>query len=188
MPGHTEKGETAVYQNLHPPIHIIPRFESGHAQLAKQLGLVLGPLAHVSTDRSRRRIENFLVQVPEGWSQIGDTGVSEGEKNGTYFVDEKNRRRIRFGDMNNWYSAKAEVLCRYAIQEWMVSMDETLWYVRKIVGGEGSIHRYPHRYAHVVFEIRIRSNGFDVEARQTCEGWLDEHFPDWQNPLAYWDD
>ena len=177
-----------MYENLHPPIHIIPRFEKGHATLAKKLGFVLGPLAHVSTTRSGSRLENFLVQVPLSWSKIEDTGVSEGEKNGAYFADEKNRRRIRFGDMNIYFVAEAEVLCRYAVQNWFMGDGRWLWYVRKIVGGEGSIYRYPHHHAHVVFEVTVCGFNGDAEARSACKAWLAQYFPDWQNPLAYWDD
>lgn len=178
-----------MYENLHPPIYIIPRFEPGHLQLAKELGCVPGPLAHVSTTKSGYKIDNFLMQVPEGWNQIGDTGVSEGEKHGTYFVDEKNRRRIRFGDMNTNYGAEAEVLSRYAIQEWMTGPSETLWYVRKTIGGEGSIHRYPDHHAHTVFKAaKVQGHDSHSDAIRSCEAWLEEHFPDWKNPLAYWDD
>ena len=186
--GNTEQGETAVTFDLHPPIHIIAEFQQGHAPLAVQVGLKLGPLARVSTTRSQKRIRLFLVEVPRGWNEIQDT-TGPGEQDGTYLVDEQGRRRIRFGDINSHNRAEAEVLTRFGVQQWRLGFGEYQWtcYVRKTVGGEANIFRHPHHHAHVVFEHKVKRLDDLAIGMEHCRRWLEKHFPDWMNPLAYWD-
>ncbi len=183
-----ESEDTALQLHLSPPIFIIPEFQPRHQLTAEQMGLKFGPLARISKDRGCNEVKHFIVQAPEKWAEIQDT-TGYGERDGPYLVDELGRRRVRYSDLNNHNSARAEVLCRFAVQEWYLGCssagNEWLWYVRKTVGGEASIFRYPHKHAPVVFEKKVV--GFVDDGRDACLAWLKKNYPDWENPLAYWD-
>ncbi len=169
-------------QSLKPPIYVIPAFQTygNHVALAEKIGLVVGSLAREKQNGSP---EYFLVQVPRGWTDTHD-------EFGQYLVDEENRRRIRFGNLNRRWSPESELLTRFSIQEWWLG-DDWLVYVRKIVGGEDNVYHYGkcHHLAGTSIQLpaakhhsREGSPGF-----ASCEKWLGAEYPDWRNPLAYWD-
>lgn len=170
--------------DLERPIFIIPEFVKGHQSLAEKMGLKFGPPARIAKDSNGRDIPHLLVGAPKGWCEMCDsTGV--GELDGAYLADRQGRRRVMYGYQNsNYPSAQSEVIHRFAVQQWWLGDDNWLWYVRKIIGGEGNVFRHPHRCAHVVFETQIK--GFVDDGKDACLNWLEEHYPDWKNPMAYW--
>ena len=169
-------------------MHIIPRFvNERHQAFAEQLGVFVGPLAHTKRTRGGSELPCYLVQAPEGWTEMQDN-TGAGEQDGPYIIDERGRRRIRFSETNAWHGPWSEVLCRFAVQEWAPGPGSSFCYVRKIVGGENNIFRFRHG-AHSVFRTDLVA-AFDETARprHRCTEWLVEHYPDYQNPLAYWDE
>lgn len=169
--------------DLEPPIYILPAFSTlgiHHAELAKKLGLKIGPLAR---PRRGNNPEHFLVQVPDQWTETHD-------QFGQYLV-KNNCRRIRFGNLNSNFYSESELLTRFSMQEWWLGGDWMV-YVRKIVGGEDNIYQYGK--CHHIAETEIQLKPAVHHSREgspgfvSCEEWLKEHYPDWKNPLAYWDE
>jgi hypothetical protein len=175
------------------PIFIVPEFYcEEHRELAMSAGLTFGQYAREVPTRSGTSINAFLVSAPAGWREIVDN-AGTGERDGIYLVDAKGRRRVRHGDENTWHNPKAEMLTRFDIQEWFPGDGKGFHYVRKTMGGEDNIFRY-HYIARENVEQRVPfraeyvgvGNGGDAQLK--CKEWLEKHYPDWRNPLAYWDD
>ncbi|MDO8566977.1 MAG: hypothetical protein Q7R58_02395 [bacterium] len=173
---------------LKTPLFILPAFQKcgDHRRLAEELGLVIGPLAR---ERRGNGPEYFVVQVPDGWAEIYDYF-------GRYLVDTTNRRRIRFDNdgcdnVNQQFSTCAELLTRFRVQEWYLGNGWWMVYVRKIVGNEENIYCYTECNRLTETEIRVTDGVHHGQERShgvvRCEEWLQKHYPDWRNPLAYWD-
>ena len=147
--------------------------------MAETLGLVIGQLAR---EGHKDEPKYFLMQVPNGWTETHD-------EFGQYLVDTAHRRRIRFGNINRRFNTNAELLTRFCVQEWWLV---TSWivYVRKIVGRETNVYRYAECNHIAETEILIANSAHRGKERSPgfvhCEKWLQKHYPDWRNPLAYW--
>ena len=178
--------------NLTAPIFIIPEFvNEEHRKLAEKAGLTFGPYARDIPRKSGSPLNAFLVGTPSGWCEMVDN-AGTGERDGVYLVDAKGRRRVRHGDENSWQPAQAQMLTRFAIQEWFPGDGKGFYYVRKTMGGEDNIFRYHYLCREnpeerIPFKENYIGLGNGRPAREKCVGWLQEHYPNWQDPLAYWD-
>lgn len=171
---------------LTPPLFIIPEFvNKEHRSFAEQSGLVIGQLAHMATTRNGEELPCYLVRTPEGWAYMQDPTLSDAQ-DGPYLADRLGRRRVH---CRHEYSRdpRARVLTRFAIQQGYSKFGSFL-YVRKTVGGEQNIFRQNGGVC-AVFQTRQRNFGEpEAPQRQECIDWLTGHYPDWENPLSYWNE
>lgn len=135
----------------------------------------------------------FEVKLPDGWRASKCIGWDVRHYHNIY--DEKNRRRV-------WYLygvspfggsyGHSKLLCRYNVQDKFVDERECEYYDdadmmvtyisdRALSGGDDCL-----------CEIgKFKFDEDDLESSKdlflkAC-AFLDENYPDWQNPLAYWD-
>lgn len=118
------------------------------------------------------------VQFPPGWHLKPQKSAYW-----TELFDEKNRTRGAIFYKAAFYDRRAalHVFCRYGID---------VTYVRDFDINNPSAGR-------VTFiidrgqagRVLFRLNDVDLDPsmhERTCTAWLDEHFPDWRSPVAYW--
>ena len=111
-----------------------------------------------------------IHSIPNGWSfqSNEDDGYS-------YFIDERGNKRVRMWDMSDEFSGcdiDFRVLTRYHISS-QIYCD---FGVDDRVSGKTI-------YLPTIDEISNGADGF-----QCSMDWLNEHYPDWENPAAYWED
>ena len=121
------------------------------------------------------------VELPDGWTFKTETGwIVES----TSIYDCKGRRRI--------YSAHFFPVKRY-VQDDILSIDTRYRVQKKEVKNEGDNWLYHHV---VCVDFADGSEIFDAGTvrwnkseplTERCEAYLNENYPDWKNPLAYWD-
>jgi hypothetical protein len=167
---------------LKPPFHILPAIhtEGNHPELAQKIGIVIGTLA-IAKESSQP--EYYLVQVPAGWTETND-------EFGQYLVDERNRRRIHFASTTRNEPPTSRLLTRFDVQQHCKDYAWKIIYVRKIIGGERNIFQLCWCSTEVRYDTMFYygERGWSEHPMLTaCRQWLNEKFPDWQNPLAYWD-
>lgn len=140
------------------PVYIVPAFREGHADFAKTLGFVIGPLAHEAYCSGPT--DFIFVKAPDGWSHCYDY------TRGQAFYDQEGLCRV-FGDASSRTQPKTEALTRFVIDR----LQGTIF-----VQGGGSqslVRSSPH--------LRPREKIADSVS------WLAKNYPEWENPLAYWD-
>lgn len=119
------------------------------------------------------------VELPEGWSkQASDHAMW------SYLVDDKGRKRASIFYKAAFYDRDAflNLNRRFSpIHDYTLREKEGVGVTRVMDGEEEIFATEP-----VSAEGR---EGYEVTdlANQAASDWLDEHYPDWMNPAAYWD-
>jgi hypothetical protein len=174
---------------LKPPLFILPEFgNKTDIPIAAMMGITVGPLARVA-QAQMNEVPMYLVNTPEDWDEIHD-------EFGMYLVDPLSRRRVYVPKPGQSYRSCASLLPRFAIQEWWLGGGGWWrYYVRSTMGKEENIFHYScvfnkHQDKGIRFYKDYEQNFEDSSkpsAREACEQWLNTNYPDWKNPLAYWD-
>lgn len=132
------------------------------------------------------------VTLPKGWKKQATEHSMHSD-----LLDDKGRKRAGIFYKAAFYDRNAHMRLdqRYTVDSY-ISCDE---HGTKIV--ESIRHNQPTHYATAVMDVNnelhrigIRDSGYskenyelnDVHDKQ-ARAWLDENYPEWQNPLAYWD-
>lgn len=125
------------------------------------------------------------VALPDGWS-IQPTPHNMHSD----IVDNKGRRRGNFFYKAAFYDRRASAnlysMIKYAVEPingWNSDNDD-IWIGRV------------YKNADVVFETtstdlsNVENQRVEIKEnmRSTCRAWLNSHYPEWQDALAYWDD
>ena len=120
------------------------------------------------------------VTLPEGWTREG-TGHSMHSD----VLDEKGRKRIGIFYKAAFYdrSAHMSLTKRYSYRHDYDRQDRDNVGVTQIKDGDNVIHTTEP------IVIKEDDKGFRISERcnKLAIVWLDEHYPDWNNPAAYWD-
>lgn len=146
--------------------------------------VVLGELGFTSDPEGRSDQYGRLVTLPEGWRVVHINGGGE------YIVDAKGRYRVSITGTYKFYdplSGKSAHLL-----SWLSIASDDLFASRNIGerivvigGGERTLFTSP------VFGMTRDEAGYFSESGQaamrTVTEWRDKHYPDWRNPLKYWD-
>lgn len=119
------------------------------------------------------------VTLPEGWTfkTVGDW-IAEG----TTIYDDKGRNRI--------YSLHFFPTKRYVPNDSLTI--RTRYIVRRGEYKAENNHSYSEMEVYdfanqaVIFSAGVVKNN-EKELERECVAFLSEHFPDWKNPLVYWD-
>ena len=133
----------------------------------------------------------FEVKLPEGWSASNYVGRKYTHYHSIY--DEKDRRRVFYlygvSPFGGTYGY-AELLCRYFVADKPIDEKECEYY------DEASLQvMYIADRAFPPGECCLREIGaygeeeWEKEEELGEKAWkyMNENFPDWRNPLAYWD-
>lgn len=178
LPGGIEAQESAgqVMTNLQQTLPIDLNGTCTRADL-ESLGFVFG----------EPQDELFVYcQFPAGWRKQ----ASEASRH-SYLLDDKGRKRGSIFYKAAFYDRRADMalLRRYAV---------TLFNACDERGNAVDESQSPATHAHTLItddgaplhEIGIRARrDWDTAHAHEKDGqaWLEEHFPDWRNPLAYWE-
>lgn len=155
------------------PYIVKPRYEN--EKYFKELGIEIIPSPPRGT----------YVNLPDGWSfKTESSWIAES----TTIYDENGRGRI--------YSAHFFPTKRYVQDDIL-----TVWKrynIRETTDYSGEVDMYKVTIVdfaektidnpateHVVFSAGVASNRDELVKK--CNKYMDEHYPDWNNPLAYWD-
>lgn len=123
------------------------------------------------------------AQLPEGWKKQATSHSMWSD-----LLDEKGRRRASIFYKAAFYDQSAHIsLCkRFAVE--LEPCDEDgnpigrgeYSHLRTVVkDGDSTIH--------VVGICKARDFDTSDDHSRLAKAWLDEHYPDWQDPMAYWD-
>lgn len=110
------------------------------------------------------------VTLPDGWKK-----VSTGHSMWSDLVDDKGRRRAGIFYKAAFYdrSAHMNIVGRF-------STDTYKYDDKGVVLDGGSAELFEHKH-------NGEYDGREI-ARKHCEQWLDEHYSDWKDNTAYWND
>lgn len=143
-------------------------------------------------------VDDLFVQVslPEGWSKVG-TGHSmwsdllddQGRKRASIFYKAAFYDRDAFINIVQRFHAVTRPICGWDSDEYdhdttpfhgaVLDRDEVIWHT------EEAIVSPPHeaeRPLHMAYHNQKDALGAQAKT------WLNEHYPDWENPLTYWDE
>jgi hypothetical protein len=153
---------------LVPPIHILSPFSAEDRAYAEKMGFVFGPVA-------RKDPLAYLVQIPEGWSEI-TTSTTHRRFERDYLVDQDGEHRVLLHDNGSF------MITRYTFNNQRISGENTaMFWVEDKKRGDGKYK--PH-----LFDAQDRYGDDIKTGNDECRAWLDEHYPDWKDPAAYWQD
>ncbi len=126
----------------------------------------------------------IYAELPDGWEKRrGDDGD---DPRGSYLYDDQGRKRASIFYKAASYDRKADisVLRRYQIEQDYNVADKDDTAVFTVTDYTGVIHTMgsvtlaekwsPERYEQ------------EDEARAAARQWMDDNYPDWGNPAAYW--
>ncbi|MBQ8298504.1 MAG: hypothetical protein IJX99_01290 [Clostridia bacterium] len=135
--------------------------------------------------------DTFEVKLPEGWRASNCIGLGARHYHNIY--DEKNRRRVWYlygvSPFGGAYGC-ADLLCRYIIADKPIDEKECEY------DDEASLTvMYIADRALQPRECCLREIGIydedewekEEELGEQAWKYMSENFPDWRNPLAYWD-
>jgi hypothetical protein len=119
------------------------------------------------------------VELPDGWKKVA-TDHSMWSK----LIDEKGRERAAIFYKAAFYdrSASLSLTCRFSYSFDYDRRDSDHVGVANVTDCGKVIHATEPITEHV--EERWRTS---EEAGALAVKWLDEHYPEWRNPAAYWD-
>ena len=126
------------------------------------------------------------VQLPEGWKKI-DVGHNYGYW--TSLVDEKGRERAEIFYKAAFYDRRSYIrlIRRFTIYQYEDCDEhgsfvetETPTHTMTVINDSNFI------MCHIGFVEAKDYLGMDILLKQAKE-WLNTHYPEWENPTAYWD-
>lgn len=129
------------------------------------------------------------VTLPDGWTRAGTSHSMHSD-----VLDEKGRRRIGVFYKAAFYDRSAHMsLCRrYGTHQDYKRRDEEKVYVAIVTDGYIAESPNDTKVMYTTDPIPCPETGDDWEAYDKTNGdaktWLDEHYPEWGDPAAYWDE
>lgn len=132
----------------------------------KQMGITLGA-----------EVDDLFVeaQLPDGWQKRATDHATWSE-----LLDEKGRKRASIFYKAAFYDRSAHMgLCLRYVMDCYAPHDADGGYATVIKDGGTIIH--------VVGVRKDRDYRLGEEHYNQAVAWLDSHYPDWRNPLAYWE-
>lgn len=141
----------------------------------------------------------FNVTLPPGWQVIPSF-----EPRVSALVDELNRERARIFYKGSAHDRKAflHLTCRYNVRDWdpaEILEDRGLHeFVREVADGGSALQATGEAIFLCSAEVPADGHGSDMLAKKVryhahrcavkeAVAWLDENYPDHQNPFAHWD-
>lgn len=121
-----------------------------------------------------------FVELPVGWKKVATEHAMWSD-----LVDEKGRKRAAIFYKAAFYDRRASfnVTPRYGIVFDYGRLDQEKVGVANVTDGDTVIHTTePISVAGDAKDYEVSNKATDV-----ARHWLDEHYPDWKNPAAYWD-
>jgi hypothetical protein len=122
------------------------------------------------------------VTLPDGWvlkptdhSMWNELVDNKGRKRASIFYKAAFYDRSAHMSIETRFSAHREPSCGWDSEDYRHGWEDWIAVVRDC--GIKLWHS----------EIMKDEQGVDDVLRQQAQAWLDEHYPDWRNPLAYWD-
>jgi hypothetical protein len=121
-----------------------------------------------------------FVDLPEGWKKVR-TDHSMWSK----LLDEKDRERAQIFYKAAFYdrSSQLHLSCRYGVRQDYTRRDEEGVAVALVTDCGQTIHTTEP----IPLKDKDRPWEEGDQAASLGTAWLDEHYPDWENPGAYWD-
>lgn len=128
------------------------------------------------------------VTLPEGWSRKGTS-----HSMWSYILDERGRQRILVFYKGAFYDRKAHMRMtrRFLVTSEMKVEDDWDGGRRHVVEDAAKPVDNPKKTGEVIFASDYAaSNDYDAQDghMKVCDAWLNEHFPLWEDPTAYWDE
>lgn len=123
--------------------------------------------------------------LPEGWS-VKPTDHSMWLD----LVDEKGRKRGAMFYKAAFYDRGAHINpCRRFTVQTQYAEDGEQAHLGDYVGDTLKGETYPYREETSVFYApTVEGDAWGDESRKACVAWLNEHYPNWEDASAYWDD
>jgi hypothetical protein len=124
------------------------------------------------------------VKYPEGWTKISDPEDPEGRM--TAILDTKGRWRVSITHLGQFWDdyASCTPLSLYRARSQSNVPGKVVW--ECLEGGTTVIHTWEKKVSGRAYSEKWWAAW--KEGKAECEQWLTEHYPDWRNCLAYWDD
>lgn len=158
----------------------------------------------IMTDKGKEILESFgvvfgdtvegdpmfqHVTLPDGWTRAGTSHSMHSD-----VLDSKGRKRIGVFYKAAFYdrSAHMSLSRRYSTHQDYKRRDEEKIYVAIVA--DGYVAEKPHdtKIIYTTDPIPCPETGDDWDAydktNKDAKEWLDEHYPDWNDPAAYWDE
>ena len=121
-----------------------------------------------------------VVELPKGWKKVA-TDHSMWSK----LVDDKGRERASIFYKAAFYdrSAHMSLSCRFGVSFDYARFDKEKVGIANVMDGGKVV------YTTEPISATEGGKSYDVsdKANKLAAGWLDENYPDWRNPGAYWD-
>ena len=139
-----------------------------------QMGVQLGPC--FEKDPLFRR-----AKLPQGWQKVPP---DEHHPTITVIVDDQGRQRgsVYFNNTPSDRTARLDLQTRFSVSLRGYELDERI--TCDVLDAGTAIFSTPpvDRCDDHLEDVRHEN-----KARQEATTWLDDHYPDWRNPAAYWD-
>ncbi len=146
---------------------MLPRLLRPNREAFERVGFVFGKF-----------IDGLFLEakMPSGWLKKATEGALHSE-----LLDEQGRRRgtLFYDAAFHNRNAYASLVCRYGIRSCDVDGDEKLCELAVWDYADG-------RVIHSAGLLEARESARVDELRTAASYWLNQHFPDYQDPLAYW--
>lgn len=119
------------------------------------------------------------VELPQGWKKVPTVHSTWSD-----LVDEKGRKRASIFYKAAFYDRGAHynVGCRYGTSIDYERQDKEGVTVAQVLDGDTVIYT-----TEPITGEDEKSYALASKAQAAAAEWLDEHYPDWRNPAAYWD-
>lgn len=147
--------------------------------LFEQVGIVFGD-----------PVDDVFVKatLPEGWSRHGSS-----HSMWSHILDEKGRSRIAVFYKGAFYDRRAHMrlLPRFGVASELEVEDDYDSRRRYVVEDASKPVEGETKTGEVAFASDYADDGdYDTQDQREkeCFAWLDEHFPQWADPTAYWDE
>jgi hypothetical protein len=120
------------------------------------------------------------AELPEGWKREGS-----GHSMWSYLVDAKGNKRASVFYKAAFYDRNAHMSLERRFH-WSTHYNDDDTAYSYVMDGDKEVFRSDV----VVIRNSDRSYNHGVldEAQEKTKTWLNQNYPDWQNPMAYWED
>ncbi len=135
----------------------------------------------------------WWAQLPKGWRQVF---VGEGPRRSCYLVDQKGQRRVSVDTNRHSDNAAIRAINRFSVVGQGAYTKDRSAVFGQVMDRSGvptpedwnSLGQVIHTTEDVPTKTAYSATGDEeMAARKLAEEWLDQNYPDWRNPAAYWD-
>lgn len=173
-----EETESFLDEDLSPFDITLPVMASSNSMFVR-LGIEFGPFAKGDLTRQARLPDNWrLVRSSKNSQLIVD---DNGGKRAELIIDGSRKANLhiipRFTVGIDKKIVDANVRARFCVWDQRKAGDDKVIFEVSYPVPNAARNRHDHNRAVKHFTDR-----------QECKKWLDEHYPNWENPLEYWDE